>query len=172
MPFTPPQFNVPSDVWYCGNTPADGVPDVENVSVQLYINPRAPFSIDETILLTFETPAIYVRMPRDTLSIWQQLHIVEIPAESGRYYVARWKEIMHLGFPNEYLVVSVHQCDGSGVPILRDICGPPAPVGAMQVHVSAVMAGLGHKGDPSAHTGEGAMGFDIAVGLAGNGVHA
>jgi len=172
MPFTPPQFNVLADIWACGNKPSAGDPDFENVSVQLYINPRVPWSEDTTFTIIFNSPGIFVRMPESASVAWQACTILEIPAESGRYYFARWKDIMHLGFPNQYRVILVAQCDADGKFIQRDVCPPPAPTGAMQANITAVMAGLGHKGTPSAHTGEGAMGFAIAAGCVGNGIHA
>jgi len=122
MAYTTPVFNVPVDVWDAGNVPSDVPPDFENVTCQFYVYSRVSFDVNPCELELY-TPAIQVRMPLSTIAIWESSQVYEVPAESGRYYRARFKERVHLGFPNEYLVVYVVQCNDAGVPLIRDIEG-------------------------------------------------
>jgi len=72
-------------------------------------------------------PPIQLRMPVEAGTAWLAAWIIECPVESNRYYLLRWKERQHQGFPNEYLLAIVEQCDEDGVPIFRDVgAGGPA----------------------------------------------
>lgn len=129
MAYTVPNFNVLVDVWDAGAVPADDDPDYENVTCQFYVYSRVSFDVQPCELELY-TPAIQVRMPVSTAAIWASGQIFECPAESARYYRARFKERVHLGFPNEYLVVYVVQCNSEGWPLIRDVegaapCPPP-----------------------------------------------
>jgi len=135
MAYTTPVFNVPVDVWDAGHFPASDAPDFENVTTQFYVYSRVSFDVQPCELELYQPP-IQIRMPVATAAIWVSGQVFEAPAESGRYYRARFKERVHLGFVNEYLVVYVVQCDAEGKPIARDIDGaetcdwPEAPLEA------------------------------------------
>jgi len=131
MAYTVPNFNVFADVWSTGHVPADDDPDFENLTVQLYIYSRVSFDVQPCELELYQPP-IQIRIPRQAPIPWVNGQVFEVPAESGRYYRARFKERVHIGFPNEYLVVVVVQCGSDGIPVLRDIegaepCGGPSP---------------------------------------------
>lgn len=121
MAFTPPVFNLLADIWFCGNKPADGDPDFENQECQLYLPSRVVFAIDRSTHNYFVS-GIHVRIPFASSVNWASTNILEIPAESGRYFLAQFKEVMHQGFPNQYLVIVCLQCDENGDPIFRDVC--------------------------------------------------
>jgi len=122
MAYTLPVFNVPVDVWSTGNLPASEVPDFENVTSQFYIYSRVSFDINACELELY-SPPIQIRMPLAAIVPWTQGQVFEVPAESGRYYRARLKERVHMGFVNEYLVIYVVQCNANGKPLNRDIEG-------------------------------------------------
>jgi len=129
MAYTVPDFNLLMDVWNSGNTPAAGDPDSENVPVQFYLYSRGSFDVQPCELELY-TPPIWLRMPVADKAVWIAGQVFEVPAESGRYYRARFKEIMHQGFTNQYLVVVVVQCNDEGFLLVRDIenalpCSPP-----------------------------------------------
>jgi hypothetical protein len=126
MAFTPPVFNLLADVWFCGNTPFDGDPDVENQAVQLYLPSRVVVANDRPTDQYFVS-AIQIRLPFENVVNWQSAFIYECPAESGRYFLACFKEYQHLGFPNQYLLTGVLQCDDTGEPIMRDVCPSLGP---------------------------------------------
>lgn len=131
MAYTLPQFNVPVDVWSAGHVPDDDPPDFENVASQPYIYSRVSFDLAQCDLELY-FPALQIRQPLGAIVAWRDGQVFEVPAESGRYYRARVKEHVHMGFPNEYLVIFVVQCGGDGIPVLRDIegsvpCGGPEP---------------------------------------------
>lgn len=131
MAYTTPNFNLLCDVWNSGHVPGSDTPDFENVACQLYVNGRTMFDVQPCDLETYQ-PAIAIRLPPSIIPIWSAGQIFEVPAESGFYYRARFKERMHLGFPNQYLAVWVVQCGADGIPLLNFIegavpCGGPTP---------------------------------------------
>jgi hypothetical protein len=131
MAYTLPVFNVPVDVWSTGHVPSVDAPDFENVATQPYIYSRVSFDVHQCELELY-LPALQLRQPLSAIVAWQAGQVFEVPAESGRYYRARIKERVHMGFSNEYLVIFVVQCNADGVPVLRDIegaepCGGPTP---------------------------------------------
>jgi len=150
MAYTVPVFNVPVDVWDAGHVPDDDAPDFEGVTCQFYIYSRGSFDVQPCELELY-TPPLQIRMPASTSAIWISGQVFEVPAESGRYYRARFKDRLHLGFPNEYLVVWVVQCNGAGVPLIRDIenaepCGvspPPEGEGEMSLSLTLSLDGAG-----------------------------
>lgn len=131
MAYTVPNFNVFADVWSTGHVPSEDDPDFENLTVQFYIYSRVSFDVQPCELELYQPP-IQIRIPVAAPIPWAAGQVFEVPAESGRYYRARFKERVHIGFPNEYLVVVVSQCGADGIPVLRDIegaepCGGPGP---------------------------------------------
>jgi hypothetical protein len=134
MAYTVPQFNLLCDIWNAGHVPSVDDPDAENVPCQFYLYSRGTFDVQPCELELY-TPTIWIRLPIGETANFVSGQVFECPAESGRYYRARFKERMHQGFPNEYLIVVVVQCTEDGVPMIRDIenaepCGePPGPEG-------------------------------------------
>lgn len=131
MAYTLPIFNVATKVWNVGNTPDDGPADFTGVLVQFYIYSRVSFDVQPCDLELYQPP-IGIRMPIASSAVWSSGQIWEVPEDSGFYYRARFKDRVHLNFPNEYNVVYVVQCGSDGIPILRDIegaepCGGPEP---------------------------------------------
>lgn len=131
MAYTLPVFNLFADVWSAGHVPSADDPDFENLTCQFYVYSRVSFDIQPCELELYQPP-IQIRIPVAGLTPWVDGQIFEVPAESGRYYRARFKERLHQGFINEYLVAYVVQCDADGAPIARDIefaeaCTMPPP---------------------------------------------
>jgi len=120
VPFTVPVFNILCDVWNAGKTPAADAPDTENVPCQFYVNSRGTFDVQPCEIEVY-TPPLWVRLPIDQIGVWEAGQIFEVASESGRYYRARFKERMHYGFSNQYLIVVVVQCNAAGEPLIRDI---------------------------------------------------
>jgi len=174
MAYTVPVFNVPIDVWDAGHVPDDDVPDFENVTVQFYVYSRVSFDVQPCELELYNPP-IQIRFPVSTLAIWVSGQVFEVPAESGRYYRARFKEKLHLGFPNEYLVAYVVQCNGAGVPLIRDIenaepCGESAEgASASAVSIELTLAGEGEIILPADIEGVGSIDVYIEGVIDGNG---
>jgi len=175
--FTVPVFNLFADVWNAGNTPAGGAPDFENVPVQLYISSRGTFDVQPCEMEQF-TPPIWVRIPISEIAIWTSGQIWEVPAETGRYYRARFKDVMHYGFSNQYLFAIVVQCNSEGIPLIRDIenaepCAPPGPpsgAGAIDITVGVESNGEGtESGDAGPPVGAGEMNVFVNVTTTGEG---
>jgi len=122
MAYTVPVFNLFADVWFDGHTPAVDDPDVENLAVQKYLYARGVWDIQPCEMEVY-VPPIYLRIPFTESATWQSSQIFECPAESGKYYRARFKEVFHEGFPNQYLAAIVVQCNAEGLPLIRDIEG-------------------------------------------------
>jgi len=103
-------------------------------------------------------------MPVAAAGPWVSGQVFEVVGGSGRYYRARWKDRVHYGFPNEYLVAIVVQCNEDGLPLIRDIenaepCGePPSPEGegeaTLTISLDAVGEGEVTSGPPD-FVGEG-----------------
>jgi len=175
MAYTVPIFNLESDVWYSGKTPADDDPDSENLPTQKYIYSRAVYDVQPCEMEQF-TPPIFLRMSIDDIAIWQQGQIFECPAESGLYYRARFKEHMHQGFPNQYLVAVVVQCNSAGVPLIRYIenavpCGggEPAGEGEIGAELGLELEGEGTAGWDTDIVGAGQIQGQINEDLEGSG---
>jgi len=164
MAFTVPHFNVTANLWYGHRVPDDGAPDASDQPCQFYVPPRGLFDVTPGELELW-VPPIYFRMPIDQHTSWVQTTIVEVLPGSGRYFRARWKEVMHMGFPNEYLMIVIEQCMSDGVPFIRDVEGGSPPVGHTGVgdgEFSLSLVGDGSGGDlPPSHEGigSGAMGW-------------
>lgn len=115
MPFVPtlPDFNLLAD--FIRSTTTLDVP------CQMYLNPRAP--IEQTPGNPFsDVPSIYLRVPiafyTDRPPPWASgIWKVHHPTTGDWHYIVRFWEILHSGFPNEYLFFNVSQCSPSGNPI-------------------------------------------------------
>jgi len=129
MAYTTPNFNLLASVWNAGNTPFGGAADYTGVTCQFYIYSRDSTDIQPCELELY-TPVIQIRLPVAAGTPWVNGQVFEVEEGSGRYYRARFKERVHYGFPNEYLVVIVVQCNALGQPLIRDVegaapCPPP-----------------------------------------------
>ena len=131
--FSVPDFNLELDAWYGTRVPGSGAPDITEIPAQLYITSRGQAEVTAENRRILVLP-IYVRIPLTNILSWRQANVVEIPAQTGRYYIARWKTHVHEGFPNEYLLIMCEQCDQAGSPIARDVPTPapgPPPTNAI-----------------------------------------
>ncbi|AXH79035.1 MAG: hypothetical protein [Circular genetic element sp.] len=170
MAFTPPIFNVLCDIWFIGRVPSAGDPDFENQACQLYIPSRGILDITPGELELW-VPPVYLRLPFSAIDIWKVAAVVECPPESGRYYRCRWKDIYHIGFPNQYLVAIVEQCNVDGVANLRDVewaegfdPGTGGDEGDLLMEVGIVVSGEGTSGGGGGDvTGDGAAETDITI---------
>jgi len=124
--YTLPSFNLLGSAWIDPNAPDLDTADVVDVACQFYIYSRGAFDINIGFLELW-SPPIYLRLDPTNRPFDVGIWIWEVPSASGRYYRVRWKEILHLGFPNEYDVHLLAQCDGAGVEILRDVVPNPPP---------------------------------------------
>lgn len=120
MAYTPPNFNLTCDIWIAGNNPDEDPADFEGVACQLYLYSRGVWPIHPCELELY-VPPIYLRFPVSVEAQWRAGQVFEVPVASGDYYRAKFKETMHSGFPNEYFVAVCVQCNGAGLPLLRDI---------------------------------------------------
>jgi len=123
MPAYLPTFNLLSDMWDSPNTPAANLPDSTNVPMQLYVPSKGLIDVQPDYIPWY-VPPVYLRMLSVDAAAWASSWIIECPKASGRWYRARWKEVIHSGFPNEYLAILVHQCDNVGAWILKDVVWP------------------------------------------------
>lgn len=127
MAISLPVFNCLGDVWAIGRVPSDGPPDFTSVQCQFYVPPRGLFDVQPGELELW-IPPTYVRTPVAAIVAWKAAAVWEILPGSGRYFSVRWKEIVHMNFPNEYHTTVIEQCDADGNPIFRDVVPPTPPV--------------------------------------------
>jgi len=153
MSWNVPQWVSLCNLWSVGETPADDVPFETDLECQLYLPARGILDITPGEPLLW-VPPIWFRLPLSARTSWEAYSIVECPAGSGEYYRARFKQVAHLGFPNEYLSSVVDQCDENGVSIVRYVDSiippppppPPPPPGGNTTCATAESLGLS---DPS-----------------------
>lgn len=132
MPYRPPVFNLTCHVWHNGlaGSPLVGTvftptrpPDL-SPTCQLYF-PRygsgGDFAIDASHISITLRRAGYMalRLPAGTdvrapwgaplAADWDDLDLIEVPAGSGRLYVATMVDEAHKGFPNEYRIAVIAQ---------------------------------------------------------------
>jgi len=168
MPYTAPQFNCLADIWFGNRVPFDGPPDEVNVPCQFYIPSRA--SLDHTPgTAELFVPPIYVRMPVSENENWKRAHVLEIHEDEHLYYLARWKERMHLGFPNEYRVILVVQCHGTGEPCPMFIAHGIVANGNPEVQVEITCSGSGVVTTPESANGTGSTTIEVESVMTGSG---
>lgn len=164
MAYNLPTFNLLADVWYAGKNPAADDPDAENVPLQFYLASKGTYDVDPCDNKNY-TPPIWLRMPMTETAIWTSGQVWEVPAETGRYYRARFKDVMHLGFPNQYLIAVVVQCNAEGLPLIRDVegetpCGDSDEAdggGTISVAVGILCEGEGSAGGEPDAFGDGTI---------------
>jgi len=118
--FVTPSFNLLGAIWKSPDLPEDGPGSSVDVPMQLYLGSRGQ-ARDEEEFGVFQSTTIYVRMPITQVAPWVTAWLIECPQGSGRYYLPTFKERMHQGFVNEYLVMVVVQCDAERNWIGRDV---------------------------------------------------
>jgi hypothetical protein len=177
MAFTLPVFNLTANVWNTGNVPSGSSPDFTGVACQFYIYSRVSVDVQPCELELY-TPLIQIRLPIAAATPWVNGQVFEVVGGSGRFYRARFKDRLHYGFPNEYLVAYVVQCDEDGRPLIRDIEGAvPCDVvsgrvgaGTPEVSAAIVVEGLATHGD-TGHAGFGQFFPDAGIESAGQALH-
>lgn len=110
-----PNFNLRIRGWNPGHTPAGDPPDHTDVPAQLYVRTQSMIATDPFPPVGFK-PSIFLRFPTPSLfvlngSIWEPHN-----EDPGAYNLVVWLQKVHLGFPNEYLLAMVSQCDAMGTP--------------------------------------------------------
>lgn len=119
MAYNLPNFNIPGDVWFAGNAPILGPPDNTGNFYQLYTYSRADPGISDFAPDLFR-PTILVRVP---VALYPHLGPPLVGCIFGFtdsqgfvwYYSVKWWNMVHQGFPNEYVECQVAQCDSAGV---------------------------------------------------------
>jgi len=132
MAATPPVFNLFTGAWNFPNLPSSSLPDYSGFQVQLYVESRAGGLDIQYSDSTLYVPSIIVRFPKwdgilipddpDNIWVWQ---FDNDAVNAGRFYRTFFKETMHKGFPNEYRMHMVAQCDDFGIPIARGVVPYP-----------------------------------------------
>lgn len=118
MAFYLPTFNLLSNnVWVSPHTPAADPPDFIDIPCQKFLESRGSGIDSEYDHFEYWHPHVLVRFPLARDDVWLVGWIWEIPAGSLRYYRVSFKEHVHEGFPNEYLVHFCCQCDGDGLAV-------------------------------------------------------
>lgn len=120
-----PVFNRVMSYWGPGLFPATDFPS-GNRHVQLYVLSRPTVDVQQEDVIAPPAavswvPGVYVRVDRLFLSDFPPPYVSMIwqdaigPDELSVQWRCVWWEVMHLGFPNEYVVMQCVQCDGFGV---------------------------------------------------------
>lgn len=113
-----PIFNLKMDWWDNSAPPHGRAPDA-SIFTQLYVNSKPGFAVSPTVPMDWNPP-IVIRlsssdfdafMPPAVSSYW---HWVD-GAGNNWYWLVSWWERIHAGFPNEYVEMTVVQCDAFGV---------------------------------------------------------
>jgi len=125
MSFQLPNFNLLANIWAVGDGPLEGAPGYPDVPCQLYVNSKAAFDTEYGTAWAWSPPT-FLRLPVAFEAAWQNAGIIEITAHLGDFYIAKWKERIHMGFPNEYLAIQMDQSvDAHGTPGARNVTYPP-----------------------------------------------
>lgn len=173
MAFSVPVFNVLIDLWFGEHTPFTQDADVFNQSAQFYLNSRGALDVKPGDKSSY-TPPIIVRLPTVAIANWTAVTVMEIPGGTGRYYRARFKEVMHLGFPNQYLMIVAEQCNEKGQAITRDVVPDPGPAPELPELLAVVVVACGVSMDATAGTiiGAGTLGcienFQFGIAMTGS----
>jgi len=109
--WTLPDFNETAYVWQSPNVPALDPVDF-TIDCQLYVHTKLSVSEDTFGGLGSFIQA-FIRCPYVSGQLGVD-YVFEVPQAYGRYLRAMYGYRVHLGFPNEYLLISVYQCDGNG----------------------------------------------------------
>jgi len=116
MPYTfaLPNFNLTGVAWVPPHTPATDPEDIGDFPCQLYLPPRCEgIEQFEGATQTY-VPPIILRLDKATPTIMKGF-IVRVNTYPTEYYLVQWVQKIHIGFPNEYRMAIMNQCDSSGI---------------------------------------------------------
>jgi hypothetical protein len=108
MPYSLPNFNLKMNVWHTGLNPAVD-PPTATLQGQLYIANKQIPDVEPGVPQHW-VPSIFLRIGAGTY-VPVNLDIWEVPHASGAFYLHRWWDRIHKGFPNEYWAILVEQRD-------------------------------------------------------------
>lgn len=107
-----PNFNLTFDLWVAGSTPAANPPTFTGVPCQVYLHSKA--DIDQIYPNSDNwMPPIYLRVPIGTVRP-SPADIIQVNYLALDYYIVAFTQNIHMGFPNEYLMCMIKQCDNAG----------------------------------------------------------
>jgi hypothetical protein len=120
MSFTLPNFNITFNVWYPANTPNAAAADTATAG-QFYIWSKGGFGKVDTGF-TRGFPNLFIRIPIGFVkaiegagqTLVNAIFGTADPIVVNSYYRCIFWDTIHKGFPNEYGVCQVEQCDGAG----------------------------------------------------------
>lgn len=115
-----PSFVSLCNVWFAPGTPAAGAPDLVNVPCQLYVPSKAGVDMEPGTVWAW-VPPIYLRLPISETNAARLGKIYEVEPGTGFYYIKRWVDRCHRGFPNEYWMALLMQCTNTGFDVQRDV---------------------------------------------------
>jgi len=112
MPVALPNFNLNFDLWVAPNNPSGGPPDYTGIPCQVYLHSKA--DIDQIYPSQDEwMPPIYLRVPLGAQRPAPE-DVVQVNHLPFDYYKVCFSQNIHMGFPNEYIMCMVKQCDVGG----------------------------------------------------------
>jgi hypothetical protein len=119
MSFSVPNFNAAIDVWGVGTFPALNPPAIGGTPAQVYYQTRSIYFFPKAAGVI---PQAYgwIRVPSSFITLTGTPIVGLIFGWTDSqgitwYYVCRWWDYAHAGFPNEYIEMLVEQCDNMGV---------------------------------------------------------
>lgn len=113
MAFNLPVFNLNLGMYLPPNNPMTGPPD-QLIDCQLYVDAKARVDITPGSPLDW-VPPIYIRLSVDDFyvnlppAVGAGFRYIDDNAQTW-YYVVRWWERIHAGFPNQYMQLLCEQC--------------------------------------------------------------
>lgn len=117
MAFSLPNFNLTVDIWLPPNQPVTGGPD-QTARCQMYLLSRTDIEITPSTVQHFVPPVIFRFQPDFYTQVGPASGLIfgvqDLVNAKVWYYVARWWDNIHLGFPNQYTIVLCEQCDAAG----------------------------------------------------------
>jgi len=119
--YTLPDFNLLASLWLTTHNPGSDPADYEDVPCQKYVNSRPQQDITPRWDASAGTwiewcPIIALRFPRGVTAFagswlgWQ-VGLVRVPQDVSQVYRVRMGEVIHEGFPNEYVQLICDQVD-------------------------------------------------------------
>jgi hypothetical protein len=112
MGFTLPNFNLLFDMWVDPDVPSAVPPTFSDIPCQVYVHAKA--DIDQINAGGNDwVPPIYLRVPLSRPRP-QVRDVVQVKYLALDYYVVTWTQNIHMGFPNEYVMVLIKHCTSGG----------------------------------------------------------
>lgn len=112
MAYTLPNFNLTFNLWLSPTAPDDSPPFATDIPCQVYVHAKA--DIDQIQGGSNDwVPPIYIRVPLNAKRP-QVGDIIQIIYLGEDYYRVTWTQNIHMGFPNEYVMVLTKHCDAAG----------------------------------------------------------